>query len=55
MDIDISIRLAAFNWLRDQAQIYGDVLPRAILEKGLKVRHIKNEQRIYNFRNQTYS
>ena len=33
-DIDAAVRLAAFNWLRDQCQIYGETLPRNILEKG---------------------
>lgn len=36
MDIDISVRLAAFSWLKDQVRIFGDVLPRAILEKGFE-------------------
>lgn len=36
MDVDITVRLAAFNWLRDQVRFHGDVLPRAILEKGFK-------------------
>jgi putative restriction endonuclease len=28
------IRIAAFKWLEEQVQIYGEVLPRTILEKG---------------------
>lgn len=28
------IRLAAFEWLKRQVQIYGNTLPRTILEKG---------------------
>lgn len=28
------IRIAAFKWLEEQVQIHGDVLPRALLEKG---------------------
>ena len=28
------IRLAAFEWLKQQVQIYGNTLPRDILEKG---------------------
>jgi putative restriction endonuclease len=28
------IRLAAFNWLKTQAEIYGEVFPRNILEAG---------------------
>ena len=34
MDLDISVRLAGFNWLNEQVRYYGDVLPRSILEKG---------------------
>lgn len=34
MDVDIAVRLAAFNWLSDQKLFHGDVLPRNILEKG---------------------
>ena len=34
MSQDHEIRLAAFEWLNKQLQIYGDVLPRTILEKG---------------------
>jgi len=34
MDTDIAVRLAAFNWLKDQMNLYGDVLPRSVLEKG---------------------
>lgn len=30
------IRLAAFNWLRIQSEIYGDVLPRKLLESGFE-------------------
>jgi putative restriction endonuclease len=30
------IRLAAFNWLRTQSEIFADVLPRRILEKGFE-------------------
>jgi len=36
------IRVAAFNWLAEQIQIYGDVLPRNLLEKGF----LFNNQRI---------
>ncbi|NLJ40827.1 MAG: HNH endonuclease [Clostridiales bacterium] len=32
------IRLAAFEWLREQVQFHGDVLPRAILEQGFNFR-----------------
>lgn len=30
------IRLAAFNWLKEQVMLYGDVLPRTIMEKGFE-------------------
>ena len=33
-DIDIKVRIVAFKWLEEQCQIYGDTLPRKILEKG---------------------
>jgi putative restriction endonuclease len=31
---DKKIRLTAFNWLKEQVSIHGDVLPRKLLEKG---------------------
>jgi putative restriction endonuclease len=34
MDIDLQVRLAAFQWLSEQVAIYGDVLPRKLLEQG---------------------
>jgi len=34
---DIKIRLFAFGWLKDQADIYGDVLPRKILQDGFSL------------------
>ena len=34
MDIDYSVRIAAFNWLSEQVAIHGDVLPRKLLERG---------------------
>ena len=34
MAIDQKIRLAAFNWLKEQVSIHGDVLPRKLLEMG---------------------
>lgn len=34
MDRDSAIRLAAFDWLKEQTAIHGDVLPRKTLEKG---------------------
>lgn len=30
------IRIASFQWLREQTSIYGDVLPRSLLEKGFE-------------------
>ncbi len=30
------IRLAAFNWLKNQSEIYSDILPRRILESGFE-------------------
>jgi len=30
------IRLAAFNWLKEQTMLYGEVLPRTLLEKGFE-------------------
>jgi putative restriction endonuclease len=36
MDIDLQVRIAAFNWLSEQVNIYGDVLPRKVLEKGFE-------------------
>ena len=34
-DIDAKVRLAAFKWLEEQCQIYGETLPRRILEQGM--------------------
>jgi putative restriction endonuclease len=31
---DLRVRLAAFEWLREQVDLRGDVLPRALLEQG---------------------
>ena len=33
-NIDQNIRIAAFSWLSDQVEIYGDVLPRDLIAKG---------------------
>jgi len=33
---DYEIRLAAFNWLNQQEQVYGDVFPRTLLETGFE-------------------
>ena len=32
--MDDLIRLSAFNWLKDQIRIQGDVLPRELLANG---------------------
>ena len=32
--METSIRLAAFNWLEEQVEMFGDVLPRNLLEHG---------------------
>lgn len=42
MDRDLVIRLAAFDWLKEQTAIQGDVFPRKTLEKGF----IFNSERI---------
>ncbi len=34
MENDSAIRMAAFDWLKEQTAIHGDVLPRKALEKG---------------------
>lgn len=34
MDIDLQIRVSAFNWLSEQTSSIGDVLPRTLLEQG---------------------
>ncbi|HJR79996.1 MAG TPA: HNH endonuclease [Anaerolineales bacterium] len=36
MDIDLQVRLAAFNWLSEQVNLHGDVLPRKVLEQGFE-------------------
>jgi len=35
---DLEIRLAAFNWLKEQVNIQGDVLPRSVLQAGFDFR-----------------
>ncbi|MFC1495332.1 HNH endonuclease [Thermodesulfobacteriota bacterium] len=35
-DLDYTIRLAAFKWLEEQVNNYGDVLPRSILVQGFR-------------------
>ena len=34
MNNDLQVRLAAFNWLKTQVEIHGDVLPRTLLHEG---------------------
>ena len=41
MDFDSEIRNAAFNWLLEQKNILGDVLPRKLLEQGFLFEGIK--------------
>lgn len=36
MDIDLQVRLAAFNWLSEQVNLLGDVLPRKLLGRGFE-------------------
>ena len=36
MDIDLQVRLAAFQWLAEQVNSQGDVLPRKLLEQGFE-------------------
>ena len=39
MDIDLQIRLATFNWLSEQTNILGEVLPRNLLQQGFEFRN----------------
>src|SRR5271157_87206 len=34
MDVDLQVRMAAFNWLSEQVNSHGEVLPRKLLEQG---------------------
>src|SRR5436853_112489 len=34
---DARVRAAAFEWLREQVAVHGDVLPRTLLPKGLTI------------------
>ncbi len=36
MTSDLQIRLAAFEWLSEQVKVHGEVLPRALLQKGFE-------------------
>ena len=50
-DIDRRVRLATFDWLREQADLYGDVLPRTLLAHGFVVAghriHLVSQQGIF--------
>lgn len=41
MSLDQEIRVAAFEWLRGQIQIHGDVLPRTLLQEGFAYRGMR--------------
>ncbi len=36
MDFDMQVRIAAFNWLSEKVNAFGDVLPRRLLEQGFE-------------------
>jgi putative restriction endonuclease len=36
MEIDLQVRIVAFNWLSEQVNSHGDVLPRKLLEQGFE-------------------
>jgi putative restriction endonuclease len=36
MDIDLQVRLAAFNWLTEQVNLHGEVLSRKLLQQGFE-------------------
>ncbi len=36
MDIDLQVRLAAFNWLSEQVNLHGDVFSRQLLQQGFE-------------------
>jgi putative restriction endonuclease len=36
MDIDLQVRIAAFNWLSEQVNSHGDVLSRVLLQQGFE-------------------
>ncbi len=36
MDTDLQVRVAVFNWLSEQVNSHGDVLPRKLLEQGFE-------------------
>ena len=51
MDIDLQVRLAAFNWLSEQVNSYGDVLTKRLLDKGFEFQdqqvHLMSPQGIF--------
>lgn len=36
MDVDLQVRVAAFNWLSEQVSLHGDVVSRKLLEHGFE-------------------
>src|SRR5512138_428944 len=36
MDTDLQVRIAAFNWLSEQVNSHGDVIPRQLLQQGFE-------------------
>jgi len=38
---DIEIRLEAFDWLKNQANYFGDIIPRKLLQTGFEFRSQK--------------
>jgi len=34
---DRLVRLAAFDWMREQTEIHGEILPRSLLLRGLEL------------------
>lgn len=41
MNLDFEIRLAAFQWLKEQVDIRGDVLPRTLLQEGFHFQDLR--------------
>jgi putative restriction endonuclease len=40
-DLDLRVRLAAFQWLRSQMEVIGEVLPRTLLEEGFAFERVR--------------
>lgn len=38
---DIEIRIQAFSWLKEQVEIYNDILPRKVLQEGFSYNNIR--------------